>query len=461
MVLRVGIVRDGGYRYYVEDLVPGRAEGSPVAGEEPGRWTGAGCSVLGLHGTVESAALAALLDGRRPSSQLRLRARHGTHSVAAYDLVFAAPKSVSLLHLLAPREIATAVGTSHAVAVADATGYLSRRAVGVRRTRSGERVFAPSTGVTAAEFLHRTSRSLDPHLHTHLVVANATQGLDGVWSAIDSRRLHAHLPAIQALYHARLRLELDRRLGAAVSADASGLGDVLGVDPRLCRLFSQRTAGAAEHDFLRGGPSGHRSRLAFLLTRAPKDRTVTVGALQKGWKDRAGSFGFDLGELTRVVGRTRQDARPGAFDPDRLFRHLDAVARGNRVLSRVHMVAGVAMALPRGATSELVEQAVGMVTDPVGRVADLHHGPGDHRAGALRPGARSPGEGRWRASEVAGVVRDRAQVLASFIDEGIDRERGGTAGRPCPPPSLDLATERHARRGMERVVGLTGPVLEC
>ena len=37
----------------------------------------------------------------------------------------------------------------------------------------------PSTGMVAGNFLHRTSRALDPHLHTHLVVANVAEGVDG------------------------------------------------------------------------------------------------------------------------------------------------------------------------------------------------------------------------------------------------------------------------------------------
>ena len=38
MVLTIHVVRLGGHQYYVDDLVPGRAEGGLVAGEEPGRW---------------------------------------------------------------------------------------------------------------------------------------------------------------------------------------------------------------------------------------------------------------------------------------------------------------------------------------------------------------------------------------------------------------------------------------
>src|SRR5580704_1773881 len=306
VVLRIHVVREGGHHYYVNDLVPGRAEGTLVAGEEPGRWWGGGSVGLGLRGTVESQAFAEVLAGRDPVSGRSLRVRRGPDSVAAYDLTFAAPKSVSILHLLAPREIATEVGAGHQEAVNDATDYLGRAAVGVRRTRGGTVSFLPSTGAVSGHFVHRTSRTLDPHLHTHVVVANVAQGVDGSWSAVDSRRVYAHAHAARGVYHARLRLELSERIGATWDLHASGLGDVIGVDGNLRRLFSQRSAAMDEYRFTRAGPSQHPSRLgAFHATRPDKDRTRTVESLLLEWKRRAADFGFDLGDLTMVVGCKR------------------------------------------------------------------------------------------------------------------------------------------------------------
>ncbi len=102
MVLTIHVVRQGGHHYYVHDLVPGRAEGGLVAGEEPGVWTGAGAGSLGLAGPVGSWDFAEVLEGRDPSSGRSLRRLQGDRSSAGFDLTFCAPKSVSLLHLLAP-----------------------------------------------------------------------------------------------------------------------------------------------------------------------------------------------------------------------------------------------------------------------------------------------------------------------------------------------------------------------
>jgi hypothetical protein len=91
-VLKVHVVREGGHGYYVDDLVPGRAEGTLVAGEARGAWSGNGAASLGLRGPVEAGAFAELLGGCDPASATVLRSRRGDRSVAGYDLTFCAQK---------------------------------------------------------------------------------------------------------------------------------------------------------------------------------------------------------------------------------------------------------------------------------------------------------------------------------------------------------------------------------
>ncbi len=355
-VLKANVVRGDGYRYYVDDLTPGRAEGSLVAGESPGIWSGQGAVALGLAGRVESPALAELLEGRDPLSGRRLRQPRRHRSVAGYDLTFCAPKSVSLLHLLAPGEMAGEVGEGHRTAVEEAVGYLGRSAVGVRRSRNGGVTLLSSTGAVAGQFVHRTSRALDPHLHTHLVVANVAEGVDGAWSAVDSRRLFAHVPAAQGIYHARLRLELTHRLGAAWEVPPTGLGDVVGVDRRLRRLFSTRTAAIDEYDHGRTRPArsptrARSTRGAFHATRPAKDLSRTVDSLITEWKERAADFGFDLGDLSRVVGLGRLPGRPDPvhpFEPGRLRARLESWADRDRAVSPRDLVAVVATSTNQG-----------------------------------------------------------------------------------------------------------------
>ena len=413
-VLKIHVVRPGGHLYYVDDLVPGRAEGTGVTGEVPGLWSGSGAVGLGVSGRVELRDFGEVLGGRDPGSGRALRAQKGDRSVSGYDLAFCAPKSVSLLHLLAPREIAGEVGVGHRAAVAEAVGYLQRAAVGVRRSRGGQVTRLASTGVVAGEFVHRTSRALDPHLHTHLVVANVAQGVDGRWSALDGRRVFAHLHAVRGIYHARLRLELSSRLGVAWDVPSSGLGDVRGVDPMLRFLFSQRSAAIAEYTVRRPGPGGGpgRTRGAFYATRPDKDRSRTVESLMGEWKGRAADFGFELGDLTRVVGLGRT-AGPGAeIDPDRVRLRLEGLASYRRTLAHRDVVAVIAGASPGGAPAQLIESVATRVVGAAGAPLSSRVVAGGSALGEgpllPRPGTFEP---RWSVAEVTREVARAEELL--------------------------------------------------
>jgi len=67
--------------------------------------------------------------------------------------------------------------------------------------------------LVAAAFRHRISRAQDPHLHTHVIVANLTRTEDGEWRALDGEAiLKTYRLAAGYLYEAQLRHELTRLL---------------------------------------------------------------------------------------------------------------------------------------------------------------------------------------------------------------------------------------------------------
>ena len=277
---------------------------------------GAGSAALGLGDLVDGPGLAEVLAGRDPVDGRQLRHARGDRAVSGFDLTFCAPKSASVLHMLAPAELGGAVGACHEAAVTDAVAYLERNGLGVRRVRSGEQHYLPSTGAVAAGFVHRTSRALDPHLHTHLVAANVAQGVDGSWSALDSRRLFLHRRATEAVYDSSLRHHLSSAAGVTWSRGPTGGWAVDGVDPVLCRLFSQRAASINEHAHRAGrGASVGARRVAFHADRPDKERGLTVDGLKSGWRRRADMVGLDLGDLVRVVGRDRDRPTTSRVDP--------------------------------------------------------------------------------------------------------------------------------------------------
>jgi conjugative relaxase-like TrwC/TraI family protein len=439
-VLKIHVVRPGGYRYYVEGLLPGPAEGTVVAGESPGQWTGRAASGLGVAGTVEPGGFAEILEGRDPRSGATLRVARGARSVSGFDLTFCAPKSVSLLHLLAPREIATEVGEGHQAAVAEATGYLERTALGVRRGHHGRVTLLPSTGAVAGQFVHRTSRALDPHLHTHLVVANVAEGVDGVWSSLDSRRVFAHLGAAGGVYHARLRMELSSRIGAAWDVPPSGLGDVKGVEKDMRRLFSRRSASIDEYRAPGPGRSTARSRaVAAHATRPDKDRTRTVESLLAEWKERAADSGFDLGDLTRVVGPRRLVEQGPGIERGRVCDRLGQLGHGRHSLARRDVVAAVAAASTNGASARVIESVATHIVEESGAPVSVG-GPG--APGPVTSlGSTRTGEPRWTA---AALVRTTARQPEELMAMG--ESQGPTiddaAPRAVPDHRLTRGRER-------------------
>jgi conjugative relaxase-like TrwC/TraI family protein len=450
-------MRPGAHRYYVEaanELVPGVGERALVAGESPGAWVGSGTSSLGVGGAVEPVTFGEVFDGHDPGTGRTLRAPRGDHTVAGYDLTFAAPKSVSLLHLLAPREIAEEVGAGHGAAVAEAAGYVERTALRVRRTQ-GDRVNLPTTGLVAAEFVHRTSRALDPHLHSHLVVANVAQGVDGRWSAVDGRELFAHVRATRGIYHARLRMELSERLGAGWVVRSSGMGDVLGVDPGLRRLFSQRLAGMEEHLARRGAPADRRGmQSAFYATRPDKDRTVTVEGLMREWRGRASDFGFDLGDLSGVVGRGRSGRGPEVIESNTVRRSLEQLPEYRRTLAHRDLVAMIAAATPHGAATRMIESAATRIVESAGPPLTRRDA-GDSTARTGRVDRRrGPFEARWTTSDVQRAFEQgKVELLDQTMGRGasdVDRSSGRGRDRVGRDP-------RRAPRGIDRV--RSGPEL--
>ncbi len=401
-MLRAQVVGDDRAAYYVADLGP--AGRGPVAGESPGRWSGRGADRLGLRGEVAAADLEAVLAGRDPGADRWLRREAPGRSVGGVDLVWCAPKSVSLLGLLGPAELAREVTAAHHEAVADAAAYLERDAAGVRRSSGGSVRHLPAAGLVAAGFTHRTSRALDPHLHTHLVVANVAQGPDGLWSGLDTRRLFRHVATASALYDARLRHELVRRAGVAWERTAAGRWEVTGIDPVALRLFSQRAASMDEHRWRTRGreePVRPRSRGRwaedFHHDRPAKDTELAWSDLVRTWRARAADVGVDLSELARVVGRA--DALGIADVASPTLGSGSTVGGQREGPEHRRLLAAVAEASPSGCT--------------VRRAEDV--------AAALRGlGAMPPIDDHVRRRSSPG----HEQIRAPVVDRGVDRSVG-------------------------------------
>ena len=176
-MLSIGKLAAGGEDYYLQAVAAGVEDYYLDAGEAPGHWL-AGAGALGLEGEVALEDLRAVLAGREPGGAQLAAAPPGRARVPGYDLTFSAPKSVSLLHALGEPQTQSEVLAAHEASVATALGDLERQAAFLRCGHGGhERIAAE--GLVAAGFCHRLSRSQDPALHTHVVVANLARTAEG------------------------------------------------------------------------------------------------------------------------------------------------------------------------------------------------------------------------------------------------------------------------------------------
>jgi len=305
LVLSVAKLARGREGYYLATVASQRqATGTLI--EPEGRWLGHASALLGLVGEVDSEALRALLAGVDPASGQVLSAHHDKVRVAAFDCTCSTPKSVSVLGALGPDEVRAHVHAGHEEAAAAALGYLERCGARVRRTlaRGGAPRAVPAEGFVAAAFLHRTSRAPDPHLHSHVLVANLAPGPDGRWSALDARGLFLELRTARDLYETQLRFELTRRLGVSWRELQGAWADLAGIDPSVSRAFSRRSADI-ETALVQAGRSGPRAaRIASVRTRPVKDLATPYEELVQDWRERSYRLGVSDGRLASVVGRS-------------------------------------------------------------------------------------------------------------------------------------------------------------
>ena len=195
---------------------------------------------LRLEGPVAPDDLRRVLAGLSPQGEILTAGRvDEVKRVAGFDLIWSAPKSVSLLFGLSDPATSAIVRGVHEDAVEQAIGYVERHALGVRRDAGGERGLS-AEGLVAAAFTHRTSRAGDPQLHTHVLGANVAKGFDGIWSAFDAWLLYHHSRTAGFLCQGALRAGLTRALGVRFGEVSRGMAELDGVSKPLRRAFSTR-----------------------------------------------------------------------------------------------------------------------------------------------------------------------------------------------------------------------------
>lgn len=233
-------------KYFEEHLCVGDYydEGQRVAGQ----WIGTGAEQLGLTGKVRADDFLRLCENQHPATGETLTQRLNTVRIGNgkeevnrrvfYDFTFSPPKSVSVAALAGADE---RIIEAHTHAVRSALRELETFAA--TRVRVGGGHGDRSTGnFAAALFTHDTSRALDPHLHTHCVVFNATfDPVEQRWKALQNYELLRARKFAENVYYHELARQL-RGFGYQIHNQARGDFKIEGISEDICDRFSKRDA---------------------------------------------------------------------------------------------------------------------------------------------------------------------------------------------------------------------------
>jgi conjugative relaxase-like TrwC/TraI family protein len=186
-------------------------------------------------------------NNREPSSYeveaYRLTMNRKSNRISFFDFQCGSPKSVSVMALVAGDErLRSAHSESVRVALSELerfAAYQTQEKIGRTRKReiSGE--------ICAALFEHDSSRALDPQLHVHCVVANATWDKERQrWVALtEFEMVHAIRYAMKVYANdlgSRIKT-LGYKLADEYDAEGNIIGwQIAGVPREVCELFSQR-----------------------------------------------------------------------------------------------------------------------------------------------------------------------------------------------------------------------------
>ncbi len=377
-MLSIGKLGRGQERYYLDKVAEGAEDYYSGEGEAPGEWIGDATASLGLEGEVGEDQLVAMLTGRNPvdgESLLSMQGVRGDGPVPGFDLTFSAPKSVSLLWGLGGPVAALEVQAAHREAVQAALTYMQRNACWTRRGAGGAE-FVKGNGYLAAAYRHRSSRNGDPQLHTHVLIANATQGPDGRWTRLYHPAIYDHATTASYIYEAHLRHELSQRLGVRWQEVRKGIAEIEGFADEHLRAFSTRRAEILEA----AGPdaSARAMQVATLATRKPKEADVGRGELLERWRSRAEEIGLDREAIERSFDAELR-LRLGAAEARTVSTwQVDrAVSAAASHFDRRDAVQAVAGLLPSGAPGSEVERMADafLASEAVIQIAESAKGP--------------------------------------------------------------------------------------
>ena len=345
--------------YFREHLCVGDyyAQGQKVVGE----WFGLGAEKLGLKGAVREADFLALCDGLNPKTDRFLTARKKSrrwekgklvaNRRVFYDFTLSPPKSVSVVALMRDVRILEQHNRAVRVAMAELEKFAETR---VRK--AGQRTERVTGNLVAAAFRHETSRELDPHLHTHCVIFNATfDPVEARWKAVEVQGMYRAKKFTENLYYHELCKGL-RSLGYEIENNARDF-EIKAVPKSLLQRFSKRHEQIDRETEVRIAREGLRGRLKELrgqvaeARRQRKMKDSTADRLRPSWERQLSAA--EARALDAI--KPARPASPQKPDMAAIVAWADEYLFERKAVARDHELWAAALARGRGADFELAD----------------------------------------------------------------------------------------------------------
>jgi conjugative relaxase-like TrwC/TraI family protein len=210
-----------------------------AAGEvRPGQWIGTGAERLGLKAAVTRDQFCALCENRNPETGERLtqRSQREGQRRVLYDFTCSPPKSVSVLAVtLDDRRLIEAHEGAARFAFRELESFAATR-VRKQGVENRDRV---TGNLVAASFVHDSSRALDPLLHTHFTVFNATfDERERRWKALQAGGMYDAIRYATAVYRNELAKRV-QEIGYRIVPARHGF-EIEGVAEEVLKRFSKR-----------------------------------------------------------------------------------------------------------------------------------------------------------------------------------------------------------------------------
>lgn len=182
--------------------------------------------------------------GHHPKENFQLgKRKYDEESVSGFDLSLTPVKSISVLWGLGDAKTRKVIEDAHELALKETIKYMENNVAYTRIGANGESVKTNNLLVTA--ITHYDSRTGDPDLHTHILLANKTY-YDDRWLALDGKILYKSIVTMDLYYKSIFEKELTNNLGVRFVEKYNKnqkipIREIEGISNDIINLFSKRS----------------------------------------------------------------------------------------------------------------------------------------------------------------------------------------------------------------------------